>query len=220
MGLLQSGASESDFSQFLVEMGYEQFALTHYDTHWQVSNTPDLVSPSLLSWHQHFHQHQYDTLDEIGNQVKQHSRFQLWDLYDQRKTAQSCMQLMISEALDYGLSAGVSMPLGQTVGQQAILVLHHKNVAKDFQQQPQHLLSIQMLANMYLQQSQIKTQILSVRECEILQLAVTLSTQQIAEKIHRTPRTVTFHLENIKTKLNAKSKSEAIYKALKLSLIT
>ena len=57
--------------------------------------------------------------------------------------------------------------------------------------------------------------ILSARETEILQLlALDLSTAEIAETLSISPRTVTTHIANAMTKLNVKSRTAAVTRAL------
>lgn len=61
--------------------------------------------------------------------------------------------------------------------------------------------------------------ILSAREIEILQLlALDLSTAEIAETLSISPRTVTTHIANAMTKLNVKSRTAAVTRALETPL--
>ncbi|MHC4441987.1 MAG: response regulator transcription factor [Planctomycetota bacterium] len=56
---------------------------------------------------------------------------------------------------------------------------------------------------------------LSDRELEVFELlGQGLSVRQIADKLHRSPKTVESHRENIKTKLNLDSGTELLYRAI------
>jgi DNA-binding NarL/FixJ family response regulator len=56
---------------------------------------------------------------------------------------------------------------------------------------------------------------LSDRELEIFELfGQGLSVRQIADKLHRSPKTIESHRENIKTKLKFSSSTELLYRAM------
>lgn len=57
---------------------------------------------------------------------------------------------------------------------------------------------------------------LTPRELDVLQLvAVGMSNKEVAAKLHVTPRTVNFHLDNIYTRLGVNTRTEAVVAAIK-----
>ncbi|MBI5928455.1 MAG: hypothetical protein HY862_04060 [Chloroflexi bacterium] len=62
--------------------------------------------------------------------------------------------------------------------------------------------------------------LMTEREIEVLQwLAKGLSNKEIATRLAVTPRTVNFHLDNIYSKLNVTSRTEAVMAALRYELV-
>ena len=226
LAFLEANQTSNDlvpsFTALLSSYGFEKYALTHYFP--SETSDYDLVAAPLLPWHFHFHQQGYDDIDTVGQTVKQGSSIEFWNLQDEFKQAEKPMQQMICDALDTGLSQGVSLLLQEYGGVQAILVLHHPQIREKIQADPQMLFTIQACAKLIFEKNQKQfylpyKQILTDREREILRYAIHDTVEVIAKKIHRTPRTVTFHLNNAREKLQASSKAEAIYRAMQLRIL-
>ena len=135
---------------------------------------------------------------------------------------------MFSEALDYGLETGVSIPFHSATGEKSMLVIHSPNIDKLLQQHNQSLQHTLHILGLYFHQqitdlldTNNKPQIqLTKREIQCLQLTMLhKNAAEIAEALSISKRTVGFHIENANHKLECKNKYQSVLKALQLGLL-
>ena len=135
---------------------------------------------------------------------------------------------MYSEAMDYGLATGFTMPFYSPGGEHSVLVIHNPNIVEFLKQDTslqfcigqiglyyhQHLMDLLSKAN---EGHEIQ---LTKRELECLTLtAYNKTAAEIAEMLNIVVRTVAFHLENVNNKLGCKNKYQSVAKAIAIGLI-
>lgn len=205
-------------------LGFEHIALSFYTPDFKQYDFKenDIVSSRLLAWHQHFKQSKYDAIDEIGAETKKKEGIVLWDLHQQRKDSTNKTQQMITEAIDYGLSKGISIADTHASGASYIMVLHSPEADKITQIENEKIHAARwythkLLNDIAKEKISHERQHLTSKELCILENMLRYDTvTEIAKVLHRSPRTIIFHQENIKRKFALKNKTDLVLLALRL----
>jgi DNA-binding CsgD family transcriptional regulator len=169
-------------------------------------------------------------------------RLQLtWDssfplVWDQSTVRGLCAKTdaFLDDALEFGIASGVCYMFYGPYGSHVIVALNSKvRTADEIRQQTiarnlPHILMFGHYFHEIFMRSVIEQDLapraagapLSKRECECLQLAAHgMTTEDIAAKFGIGPRTVQFHFDNIRSKLNAANRQEAIAVAVQSGLV-
>ncbi len=220
------------FAKNLQELGCDRFTYTCYARDFKHSNETEheLCSPYLQAWQSHFLEQHYDEIDTVAEQIRQSLTPVFWDLHEEIKHATGKTKQMFEEALEYGLSTGLSIPIHgpQSNPMLAILVIHHDNSIDFFAKHPAYPFQIHCLGIYYHecvlrlleQECQQTSYHITKREKECLQLAAQhKSAYETACELGISERTVGFYIENTLKKLNARNKYQAAEKAIKAGII-
>lgn len=216
--------TQTDYLHSLQQLGFEHAALSYYTPDFVAYDTSqhDMVSSALQPWHQHFKDAGYDTVDDVAAEAKSQQSTALWDLHQLYHKTSGQMQKMTGEAIDYGLSSGISMAGTHASGASYILVLHSHKINKIVKEAHEKILAARwhthaVLNDLAKQKNDAKRALLTTKEENILRLMLQYDTiAGIANQIHRSERTVIFHQENIKEKFAIKTKTELVLLAHKV----
>lgn len=220
------------FAKKLQELGCDSFTYTCYARDFKHSNETEheLCSQALQGWQSYFLEHHYDEIDTVAEQIRQSLSPVFWDLHEEIEHATGKTQQMFAEALEYGLSTGLSIPIhGPQINPMlAILVIHHSKITDFFAENPAYPFQIHCLGMYYHecvlrlleQECQQTSYHLTKREKECLRLAAQhKSAYETACDLGISERTVGFHIENALKKLKARNKYQAVEKAIKAGVI-
>ena len=220
------------FATNLQELDCDRFTYTCYARDFKHSNETEheLCSPFMQAWQNHFLEQHYDEIDTVAEQVSQHLTPVFWNLHDEIKHAAGKTKQMFAEALEYGLSTGLSIPIHgpQSNPMLAILVVHHNNIVHFFAEHPTYPFQIHSLGIYYHEcvlrllekECEKNSYHLTKREKECLELAAQhKSAYETACELGISERTVGFHIENTLKKLNARNKYQAVEKAIEAGTI-
>jgi DNA-binding CsgD family transcriptional regulator len=207
----------------LMQLGFDQFTHSYYRKNDFTAHQHDLFTPQLLPWHQHFLNESYEEIDDIGEKARANIFPIIWDLHQEYKGAKGKKKKMITEALDFNLSTGISIPIHDLNNETSLLVIHDQNIKHQFNNKPYLPMIFQQLAFYYhnrlshfihIKKNTVNS-CLTPREIECLNLTAQFKTaKEIARQLNISSRTVGFHIENANKKLGAKNKFEAISKLI------
>lgn len=223
-----SNITQTTYIQSLQKLGFEHIALSYYTPDFLAydASQHDIVSSELQSWHQHFKDSGYDAIDDVAAEAKSQQSMALWDLHQLYSDTSGQMQKMTGEAIDYGLTSGISIADKHASGAFYILVLHSPDINKIAKQAAEKILAARwhtqhVLDDLSKQKNDAKRALLTEKEQNILKLMLKYDTVSgIAKQIYRSPRTVIFHQESIKQKFAINTKTELILLANQLFAIT
>lgn len=219
------------FQKIMLETGCTEFTYTFYHKGFHINKMLqyEYCSKNMRHWHQHFKKLDYESIDSIGQAVRNTVIPIVWDLTELYAKARATEKKMFKEALDYGLKSGISIPIYNHRAEVAILVIHSKNILQQLKQDPELMAYLHHMALHYHQkvtellavkQTNLSLVKLTKRETECLKLtAHNKSAQEIADLLKITPRTVAFHIENANRKLHTKNKYQSIAKIIDLELL-
>ncbi len=218
------------FREILINLNCNEFTYTFYSKGFNSSRILkyEYTSESLQQWHNHFIKEDYEAVDSIGQKVRSSIIPVQWDLREEYKRARATEKKMFAEALDYGLSTGISIPIYNPKGEVAILVIQSDDISDQIEKQANlphilHQLSMfyhQKITDLALELMPENPVDLTLREKQCLQLtAHNKNVQEISEILKITARTVGFHIENANRKLQTRNKYQSIMKALSLGLL-
>lgn len=132
-------------------------------------------------------------------------------------------QRVFAEAADFGIHHGFTMPIRGPASRAMIsFVVEDRALLQDGAMAQRH--ALQLIAMYYhgcsCSNAPDESEVLTPREREVLQWTARGKTGwEIAQILHLSERTVTFHAENARTKLGAASRSHAAVKAIMQGLI-
>ena len=174
----------------------------------------ELISDSYpSSWSKHYNKSQYYLNDpRLKDFGKIHSPV-IWDLEKNINELSPIQQRIFREAGDFNIRHGITIPFYVEKGTQDFLtVLNIKKIS------PEALRIITMVASIYFEKKNLfesKDLIskLTPREYGVLKLkSEGLSTKLTADQLQISENTVTFHLLNIRKKLNTNSIDHTMFK--------
>lgn len=143
------------------------------------------------------------------------------------ETNNPIFKLFITAAMKHGIRGVAIFSLYSAQGENAVLLIYHDEIESFLKNDPSLQPTLSQIALFYhftiskclhkLASNRIN---LNDREKEcLLWVAKNKTVEEIADEIHRTLRTVNFHLHNANQKLEVKNKYQAGAKALSLGLI-
>lgn len=206
----------------LAEYELDQFAFTFYADAFHTGQIleHEYVTKKLKNWHQHFHESGYEQFDTIGKRVRKSNLPVVWNLESEHAQTTGRQKAFYQDALQYGLSSGVSVPIYGPHNQFSILVVQIPEIHVKFQIYPSLLLDLQLIAIHYharvyeLLLNNIRAEkdaLFSRRELQCIHLAKQgLGAKEIAKKLGIVKRTVDFHFASINKKVGAINKFHAL----------
>ncbi len=210
------------------QLGFDSFVYAlRIPTHFSESRVV-MVKGYPDAWLERYFERSYFKHDPVLKYCSQHIVPVRWSDLNLAENAAS--ELFMREASEFGLRAGISMPVHSPHGELGILsmAVDRKLVAaREITQQAMPY--VQLLAG-YLHEAvrrvfdltaQEAKPALSLREHECLRWAADgKSSWEIAQLLNVTERTVNFHLNNTMTKLDVCNRQHAVAKGTLLGLIS
>jgi len=218
--------------KFLASFSINTFAFTYY-AYYPHSNNPlkfDYCSDNFKSWHQHYHEQNYDGLDSTMDNVRKTVLPTAWNLKDQLREAKSARERQMRiDSIEFGAERGICIPLYGPKEDFAVLLLvqmQGENCSSTWDSHHPEIFTASYYYYAHLQQHLLINPkendqcILKKRELQCLQLiAHNYSVAQIAKTLHITERTVNFHIQRLNKKLGTTNKYKSLLKAMKDGLI-
>jgi LuxR family transcriptional activator of conjugal transfer of Ti plasmids len=206
---------------FTASSGFDRYAYIHVH-----ADDVTAFTDYPLEWQNLYFEKHYATIDPVVTTAKRGMRMFAWSAEDHnvRKSSREIKQFY-SEAIDFGIRSGISIPIRTSYGRTAMITL-----ASDRQQIEAPAWDPMQAA---LALSYVHTH-LSLASVSFKTSDVTLSTQEatslswsshgksmnvIAELLGIRPRTVQFYLNNARDKLGASTLQQAVRIAMEKKLI-
>jgi LuxR family transcriptional activator of conjugal transfer of Ti plasmids len=208
---------ETQFIKVLNRLGVHHFA------YFNIPNT-DNIAPKVITnyptaWVTHWVENHYERVDSTVALCKVTNDPFTWSFSREVFAQNSLLQCYWEEATQFDLKDGISISLpsiGCDIGFGYAL---NKNENSDLWLKS-HKETMKVLSNVFYSQLNLLTDAsrsidlnaqMSARELECAQWVSTgMTAIQVAEKMNITERTVRFHLEQLKFKLNVKTKEQVI----------
>lgn len=189
-----------------------------------------IISAYAPEWRSHYDTMHYATVDPTVAYCKGHVTPIVWDQIDLSAAGAKARRVM-SEACEFGLRSGISIPIRGTQGEGAMLSLvssadHKKAKAHIFQVAPfAQFLSgfIHEASKRVFSESRLllSEDSLTSREKEcLLWAAEGKTTWETSQILKITERTVNFHLQNATAKLQVSNRAHAVARAISQHLIS
>jgi DNA-binding CsgD family transcriptional regulator len=194
------------------------------------SGTSLVPAPAALDayppeWMAHYRRRRYFEIDPVLDHCRYHTTPCLWaaDPFARRV---GYLTEFFSEAVDYGLSAGIGLPIHGPSGSSAMITVATDDVTLA-RPNMKSLGELQLLASFLHEASHrlassSKQELvhLTVRELDCLRWAAEGRTSwEISQQLGISERTVVFHLQNAARKLGVLGRRQAIAKAMSLQLL-
>lgn len=215
-------ALRAEATRQVQRLGFENWVYTSAGSTHQI---PERLNAYPPDWISHYQRQGYLAVDPVVEHCRHHSTPCLW-ASDPRARRVGYLTSYFREASDYGLRAGIGLPLHGPGGHSGMI-----SVATDSNTRAgenlRHLGDLQLLATfMYeaghrlLCESAQQAVNLTSREQDCLRWAAEGKTSwEIGQQLGIGERTVVFHLQNAARKLGVLGRRQAIAKALALQLI-
>jgi len=212
-------------------LGCGNFTYNFYSSQFLQSKeiAHSLCTQATEAWQAHYRQHDYEFVDPMLARIRQSRLPVRCKLCDELAVSQKQASRVYQDALDFGLEGGFAIPIHGPNGEFANLVVQDLAAHTLLAAYPEAEHQLQIFAYRYharilqLLTDRDATQALQLtpREKQCLQLTARhLTAKQIARQLAITPRTVSFHLENVIHKLQVNSKYQAVSKAKAVGIIT
>ncbi|MEZ5460206.1 autoinducer binding domain-containing protein [Dokdonella sp.] len=224
--LLECDSTESlraEASRQIRRLGFENWNYSSANAAHQI---PERLNAYPPAWTAHYRRQGYLEIDPVVDHCRHRSTPCLWASDPQARRA-GYLTDYFREAADYGLRAGIGLPLHGPGGHTGMISVATDNNARAGENL-HHLGDLQLLASfMYeaghriLCESAQQEVHLTSREQDCLRWAAEGKTSwEIGQLLGIGERTVVFHLQNAARKLGVLGRRQAIAKALALQLIT
>lgn len=194
------------------------------------------AKPSLLiitdqpdDWREHYQQQAYLPIDPTATHCINNVTPLLWSSLTDLRKDNSQVKKLFSDADDFGVHTGVSIPLHSHGAEAAMLSLTHGQDNQKFEKHINRTLPETNLLACYLHEALMRLigqhksgadNPLTKREQECLLWATEGKTAwEIAKILNISERTANFHINNVLKKLNVSNKQHAIAKAISMGLI-
>ena len=201
------------FTEICQHYSFDQFSFAQFHYSKKLLNFEVISESYPSSWSHHYNKKQYYLNDpRLKDFGKIHSPV-LWDLEKNISELSSLQQRIFKEAGDFNIRQGITIPFFVERGTQGFLtVLNVKKIC------PESLHIVTIVADAYfkkknLLESKDLISKLTPREYGVLKSrSEGLSSKMTAEKLQISENTVTFHLLNIRKKLNTNSIDHTMFK--------
>lgn len=188
-----------------------------------------IISSYPRAWVQHYRVERFDKVDPVvrPSEWPRQSFFWSGDEDGSRSTAE---QRLFDEARTYRIHCGVTVPIRGCGNSYAAFTLSADEKSKDFRRYVAEGIDIIQLMGLYyhacvdmklrLGRARIEDAPLTLRETECLAWAARGKTMaETGQILGITKRTVEFHLDNARTKLDAVTLSQAVAEAIRRDLL-
>lgn len=210
------------------KLGFQRFAYLHL-----AGEAPTLISSYPKHWTSRYFQLGYEQLDPVVLRARAERELFSWGGPGRAPVGNRAQRQFFDEATTFGIRSGVTVPIRAGFGRVAALTLatgereiNPDRIAdewKDVLQQVALYFHVQVAAKIgnALVAGRYAEGELSQRECQCLAWTAQGKTAaDIAVLVGIAPRTVVFHLENARRKLDAASITQCVAIALRRGLLT
>ena len=207
-------------------IGYDQFSYNYYPkTTDQWLHT--LCTEQSQDWQAHYSAKHYEKIDCVHNRMRKSLLPVKWKLEDELKQCSNEQRELFQEAMAFGLRGGFAIPIHSANGGFANLVVQDSSILDEIKKHPDIEHNLYLTAHYYhsrvcafLETSHNKIS-LTTRETECLRLTSQhKSAKEIARILNISPRTVSFHIENVIKKFQVNNKYQAVMIATQNNLLT
>ena len=203
------------------ELGFESFIYALRVGSISTGSRVIQVKGYPASWLDRYWAESYFAVDPVVGYCSHHVLPIDWAKLTPRISAAS--RRMMSEATEFGLCSGISMPVHGPHGELGILSFARSDAGVRSRAETHHALAVIQLLSGYLHEAvrrvysviEVGVEPLSVREEDCLRWASEGKTSwEISQLLDISERTVNFHFQNSIAKLKASSRQHAIVKAI------
>jgi LuxR family transcriptional activator of conjugal transfer of Ti plasmids len=228
-----SSLQEADaaLSQIMKDVGYDKFSYNYYSKQFNSADTVlhVLCTAQSQAWQTHYSARRYEQIDPIHSNMRKSVIPISWKVEDELANCENDHKQFFLEAMEFGLRGGFAVPIHSAQGEFANLVVQDFAILDHIKKNPEVEYTLHLAAHYYharvmallVQSRSPNTDVsLTVRETECLNLTAQHKTaKEIARILNITPRTVSFHIENIIRKLLVKNKHQAVMIATRNGLL-
>lgn len=206
-------------------LGFKWFAylgIHEAQTVW-LSNYP-------REWIERYFEQGYEHIDPVVKQARQQRNAFAWTGEGQQKLRGTPLNRFFAEARDFDIGSGLTVPIRSGFGRTTALTFSTDAKGVEAEKTVTSPTELVELIGLYFHarvEAQIRTAVgfpdhtLSQREAECLGWAARGKTMaETAAIVGLTPRTISFHLENARQKLDASNVTQAVAMALRRGLIS
>ncbi len=227
---IQTASDEAEFervaTRFTQRLGFRWFAYLRL-----IDDAPTLISSYPKSWTGRYLDLDYQRLDPVVRRARQEHGVFSWGGGIQRPTGTREQRRFFDEAMTFGISSGITVPIRGGFGRMAAFTLATDEPIAQAERLLLNARDVVLLAGLYFHthattrrvgssESPAKPSILTQRERQCLAWAAQGKTvADTAILVGIAPRTVVFHLENSRRKLDAASIAQCVAEALRRGLL-
>jgi LuxR family transcriptional activator of conjugal transfer of Ti plasmids len=209
-----------------VRLGFRWFAYLHLS-----DNTPMLMSSYPKSWTDRYFDLGYQQIDPVVRRARQENALFSWGSSVPKQTGTCEQRRFFDEALSFGIKSGVTVPVRGGFGRMAAFTMATDEPAASVERLVNDCSDVLQLIGLYFHAHvtvKVRTGvsrpegegILTQRERQCLAWATRGKTvADTAILIGISPRTVVFHVEKARQKLNASSIAQCVAEAIRRGLL-
>ncbi|OKO78313.1 LuxR family transcriptional regulator [Bradyrhizobium sp. NAS96.2] len=208
------------------QLGFRWFA--YLDV---ASGEPAIISSYPRSWTRRYVEHDYQRLDPVIRRASRENKLFDWGSTAPDRTANQAERHFFDEARTFGIKAGLTVPIRGGFGRTVAFTLAMDERSPSVEHPGQDLLEVIQLIAFYFHAhlsarsggypQRSNPDILTQRERQCLAWSARGKTMtDIAVLVGISSRTVSFHLENARTKLGASSIAQCVAEALRRGLLS
>ncbi len=228
---LQTADDENSFERIATRMtqrlGFKWFAYLRL-----TNETPALISSYPKSWTGRYFDLKYQRLDPVVQRARRERDLFSWGGNPVNPSGTREQRRFFDEATTFGIASGITVPIRCGFGRTAAFTLATDDRAKSSEKAANEFNDVIQLVGLYFHAhltAKLKTgsvepstdpSPLTQRECQCLAWAAAGKTaDDIATLVSIAPRTVVFHLENCRRKLDAASIAQCVAEAIRRGLL-
>lgn len=218
--------------KYLASFGITTFSFTYYSYYPNSQNKLkyDFCSSNYAIWHKHYISESYENIDSTLDTVYRQALPVFWDLKQQLKDATSAREKkMRLDSIKFGAEKGLSIPIHgpqEDFANFLLVQMQKQTCLENWTELQYEFFTAGYYYYFYLQRMLLLTRPmaeksqLSKREIQILLLiAKEYSTEQIADALNITARTINYHIQRLNKKFGTQNRYQTIIKALKKGVI-
>ncbi|MGY3136274.1 LuxR family transcriptional activator of conjugal transfer of Ti plasmids [Bradyrhizobium sp. USDA 4501] len=207
-------------------LGFEWFAYLRL-----TDNVPTLISSYPKSWTGRYFDLRYQDLDPVVRRARREHDVFNWGGGSPQAMGTPEQRRFFDEAMTFGINSGVTVPIRGGFGRMAAFTLATGESAAQSEQLIAEVRDVIQLVGLYFD-THVTAKLTVGAEAPLIKTVLTLRERQclawasrgktvadIALLVGTAPRTVVFHLENARRKLDAASIAQCVAEALRRGLL-
>ena len=215
------------FEQLIFSAGFERWGYLLKNKHRPKDQQPLIISNYQEQWVNRYVEQSYTYIDPIVLAIENSCRAFQWSNLVAECPLNRRQQKMFREKAEFGLIDGIGIPFMFGNGDRLVVTLVNSSLSGE--QLKQHFAEktslLTVAANLFhfaLQNARFSGEDIKLTPREydcVCWLAKGKSSSEIATLLNKTERTVNFHINNAKVRLNAATRAQLVAKALHYRLI-